>query len=271
MCFYNSMSKRALDAAKRYGRQVDLVEAARQIIEEQKRNGTSSSGIMEGCYVINAFPQKVSDKKYEYKKCIIVTNDEQLHVMEWGMIPDWIEIKSSSAEDIRTAFTLAHEWRQKTINARSETLFDKKTFSNPILSRRCIIPSTGYFEFHHNPDKSKTPFYIYLKNEEIFSIAGLWNKWIHPVTNKEIDTFSLITTEANPLSASIHNGGNNAGRMPLILSKEDEEKWLDPSLDRQEIKSLIKPPSDNNMDAYKVTPNFRFIDPHNPDIIEKVA
>ena len=265
------MSKRALDAAKRYGRQVDLIEAARQIIEEQKRNGDASSGIMEGCYVINAFPQKISDKKYEYKKCLIVTENEQLQVMEWGLIPDWIQIKSKSAEDIRAALTLAHDWRQKTINARSETLFDKKTFSNPIISRRCIIPSTGYFEFHHNPDKSKTPFFIYVKSQEIFSIAGLWNKWLHPVTNKEIDTFSLITTDANPFTARIHNGGNNAGRMPLILSPEDEEKWLYPSLSKQEIKSLIKTPSDNNMEAYKVNPKFRFIDPHNSDIIVKVA
>ena len=271
MCFYNSMSKRALDAAKRYGRQVDLVEAARQIIEEQRRNGEASAGLMEECYVINAFPQKISDKKYAYKKCLIVTENEQLQVMEWGLIPDWIQVKSNIAEDIRAAFTLAHDWRQKTINARSETLFDKKTFSNPILSRRCIIPSTGYFEFHHNPDKSKTPFYIYVKNEEIFSIAGLWNRWFHPVTNKEIDTFSLITTEANPLAASIHNGGNNAGRMPLILSAKDEAKWLNPTLNEQEIKTLLKTPADDDMDAYNVTPNFRYLDPHNPEIIEKVA
>ena len=271
MCFYNSMSKRALDASRRYGRQVDLIEAARQIIEEQKRNGEELSGIMEGCYVINAFPQKISDKKYEYKKCLIVTEDEQLQVMEWGLIPDWIRIKSNRAEDIRAAFSLAHDWRQKTLNARSETLFDKKTFSNPILCRRCIIPSTGYFEFHHNPDKSKTPFYLYVKNEDIFSIAGLWNRFLHPVTNKVIDTFSLITTEANLLAASIHNGGNNAGRMPLILSANDEEKWLNPSLSEQEIISLLKAPPDNNMNAYKVTPNFRFIDPHNPDIITRVA
>ena len=271
MCFYNSMSKRALDASKRYGRQVDLVEAARQIIEEQRRNGEALSGIMDGCYVINAFPQKISDKKYEYKKCIIVTENEQLQVMEWGLIPDWIRVKSNCAEDIRAAFAIAHDWRQKSLNARSETLFDKKTFSNPILNRRCIIPSTGYFEYHHNLDKSKTPFYIYIKNEEIFSIAGLWNRWLHPVTNRVIDTFSLITTEANPLAASIHNGGNNAGRMPLILSARDEEKWLDPSLSEQEIKCLLKTPPDNEMDAYKVTPNFRFIDPANPEIIEKVA
>jgi len=99
----------------------------------------------------------------------------------------------------------------------------------------------------------------------------MWNKRIHPKTNREIDTFSLITTEANPLSASIHNGGNNAGRMPLILSVEDEEKWLDPYLDKQVIKSLFKTPADNNMEAYKVTPDFRFIDPHNSDIIKKVA
>lgn len=265
------MSKRALDAANRYGRQVDLVEAARQIIEEQKHNGEAVSGIMDECYVIPAFPQKVSGNLLEYKKCLIVTDDDQLQVMEWGLIPDWVHVRSSNVEDIKAAMTLASDWRQKTMNARAETLFEKKSFSEPALRRRCIIPSTGYFEFHHHTDKSTTPYYIYLKNEEIFSIAGVWNSWVHPVTLNKILTFSLITTTANPLAAEIHNGGSNPHRMPLILSPEDEEKWLKPTLAESEIKTLLKTPSDDNMEAYAVSPKFRFLEPHNPMIIERVA
>ena len=265
------MSKRALDAAKRYGRQVDLVEAARQIIEEQKRNGEAVSDIMDECYVIPAFPKKVSENRYEYKKCLIITGDEQIQVMEWGLTPDWIRVKSESHEDIKVAYMQTIDWRQKTMNARSETLFDKKTFAVPVSKRRCIIPSTGYFEYHHNTDKRKTPYFLYMKNEEIFSIAGIWNKWLNPISKKEVQTFSLITTSANSLASEIHNGGNNAGRMPLILSSEDEEKWLNHSLNENEIKALLKTPSDENMNAYKVSPNFRLLDPHNPLIIEKVA
>ena len=265
------MSKRALDASKRYGRQVDLVEAARQIIEEQKQNGKAVSDIMDECYVIPAFPQKVSENLFEYKKCLIVTNNEQMQVMEWGLVPGWISNRSESNEDVKAAHIQAIEWRQKTINARSETLFEKRTFAEPASKRRCIIPSTGYFEFHHNTDKTKTPYFLYVKSEEIFSIAGIWNKWINPISKEEVQTFSLLTTTANPLAAEIHNGGSNPERMPLILLPEDEERWLNPSLSENEIKALLKTPSDANMVAYKVSPKFRFMNPNNPLIIEKVA
>ena len=271
MCFYNSMSKRALDTAKRYGRQVDLVEAARQIIEEQKRSGKVVSDIMEECYLIPAFPKKVSENLFDFKKCLIVTDDQQIQVMEWGLIPEWISVRSDSREDIKEAYIKAIDWRQKTMNARCETLFEKKTFSEPVLKRRCLIPSTGYFEYHHNADNSKTPYFLHIKNEEIFSMAGIWNKWINPITKREIQTFSLITTVANPLVSEIHNGGNFAGRMPLILSHEDEEKWLNPLLREEEIKTLFKTPPDEKMSAYRVSPKFRLMDPHDQLIIEKVA
>ena len=65
----------------------------------------------------------------------------------------------------KAAYMQATEWRQKTINARCESLFEKKTFTEPVLRRRCIIPSTGYFEYSYNADKSKTPNYIYMKNK----------------------------------------------------------------------------------------------------------
>ena len=265
------MSKRALDAAKRYGRQVDLVEAARQIIEEQKRNGETVSDVMDECYVIPAFPQKISENLFDYKKCLIITDSKQIQVMEWGLTPDWVRVKSENPEDIKAAYLQAVDWRQKTMNARSETLFEKKTFSGPVSNRRCIIPSTGYFEYHHNANKTKTPYFLFLKNEEIFSIAGIWNKWINPITKRETLTFSLITIAANPLAAKIHNGGSNSKRMPLILLPEDEEVWLNNSLDKKEVKRLFTTPSDENMDAYTVSPKFRIMDPHNPLIIEKVA
>jgi Uncharacterized conserved protein len=265
------MSKRALDASKRYGRQVDLVEAARQIIEEQKQNGKDVSDIMEGRYLIPAFPQKISENFFEFKKCLIVTDDQQIQIMEWGLIPGWIRVRSDSREDITEAYIKAIDWRQKTMNARCETLFEKKTFSEPVAKRRCIIPSTGYFEYHHNTYCGTTPYFLHMRNEEIFSMAGIWNKWINPITKREIQTFSLITTAANSLAAKIHNGGNNAGRMPLILSPEDEETWLNPSLTEDEVKALLKTPSDANMEAYQVSPKFRLMDPHDPLIIEKVA
>ena len=114
-----------------------------------------------------------------------------------------------------------------TLNARADTIFEKPSFREPIIKKRCLIPSTGYFEWRHEGVK-KIPYYIYLKDEKIFSI---------------------ITTDTNPLTDYINNAKH---RMPAILSKEDEEKWLDPTLPKKEISSLLKPFEAERMDAFTI-------------------
>lgn len=60
-------------------------------------------------------------------------------------------------------------------------------------------------------------------------MAGIYDRWLDKETGEEYDTFSIITTDANPLTDYIHNSKH---RMPAILSKEDEEMWLNPSLSK---------------------------------------
>lgn len=218
MCFHNSMSKKAQQLASRYGRKSDVIEIAQDIINEQ--------------FHVNAF---------NFPKYPIITTSDEVQVFNWGLIPFW----TKSEED-------ASEIRKMTLNARSDTIFEKPSFREPIMKKRCIVPSTGYFEWRHEGTK-KIPYFIFLKDEEVFSMAGVYDQWIDKETGEELDTFSIITTDTNPLTDYIHNSKH---RMPVILPKSDEEKWLNPSLSKTEIECFLKPFDAKKMEAYQINNDF---------------
>ena len=221
MCFYNSQSKRALALAKRYGRKTDLFEILEEILEEQ--------------YKISAFT---------HPDCAIITPDSNVQIAKWGLIPSWIRTEEE-----------AFKIRKMTLNAKSETVFNLPSFRVPIMNKRCLVPSTGYFEFHHK-GKEAIPYYIFVKSEEIFSFGGIYELWQNPGTKEMIRTFTILTVPANELCAEIHNGGKTPFRMPLIISKEKEDFWLDGSLKTNDIKRLFLPFKSERMDAYPVARDF---------------
>lgn len=231
MCFYNSMSKKAKQLAARYGRKSDVVEIYKDILEEK--------------YRVSAFT---------YPEYPIITKDEKVQVYQWGLIPFWTKDEQD-----------AEQVRKMTFNARAESLFEKPSFREPIKRKRCIVPSTGFFDWRHE-GKKKIPFFIYVKNEDIFSMAGVYDIWNDKKTGKLVHTFSIITTQANPLMNYIHNTNL---RMPAILSMENEEKWLDPNLNETEIKSLLKPFDENNMFAYQIENDFLKKDPEDETILQR--
>lgn len=231
MCFYNSMSKKAKQLAARYGRKSDIVEIYKDILEEK--------------YRVSAFT---------YPEYPIITKDEEIQVFKWGLIPFWTKDEQD-----------AEKVRKMTFNARSESLFDKPSFREPIKRRRCIVPSTGFFDWRHE-DKKKIPFFISVKNEDIFSMAGIYDVWNDKVTGEILHTFSIITTQANPLMSYIHNTNM---RMPAILSKANEEKWLNPNLDETEIKSLLMPFDESKMFAYEINNDFLKKDPEDATMLQR--
>ena len=155
-------------------------------------------------------------------------NPHKLSYQRWGLIPPW-------AKDISIG--------NKMINARAETITEKPSFRTPLFSKRCLVPADGFYEWQQ--DDGKQPFRIFVKDNPIFSMAGLWERWKSPEGNV-IESFNIITTEANSFMKSIHN------RMPVILRREDEKTWL-ASKDSAEILSLLKPYAPEEMDAYPVS------------------
>jgi putative SOS response-associated peptidase YedK len=110
-----------------------------------------------------------------------------------------------------------------TLNARIETLTEKKSFKD-IIQNRCLILADGFYEWQwRNKNGSKKEKYlITLPNQELFAFAGIYTEWTD-FNNTRINSYSMITTQANELMSKIHN---TKQRMPVILKKQDEQHWL---------------------------------------------
>lgn len=149
------------------------------------------------------------------------------------------------------------------INARAETLTQKPSFKHLLKSKRCLVPSSGFYEWKRI-DKRKIPYYIGIKNSKIFSFAGLYDNWKDSVGN-ELKTFTIITTNSNNTLKPIHN------RMPVILEREFEEDWLDVKThDFDSLKQMLKPYPDDKMIAYAVSTEVNNPSNDNPELIRKV-
>src|SRR5450631_2457457 len=134
----------------------------------------------------------------------VVRNDgdhNRFDHMKWGLIPFW-------AKDQKIGSSL--------INARSETVHEKPAFRHCIKSRRCIIPASGFYEWLRVGDQ-KQPNYILMADGGIMAFAGIWDQWHLPGEDLLLESFSILTTEANELLAPIHD------RMPVILQPASYE------------------------------------------------
>ena len=169
-----------------------------------------------------------------------VVTESGMELKKWGLILFW-----SKEEKIR----------EYTLNARNDTVFEKPSFKNRIMTHRCIIPATGFIEWQHN-GKLTQPHFIHLKNQEAFSFAGLWDVWKNPETGQTLSTYSIITTDANPLMAEIHN---TKKRQPVILTEDIEFSWLEKGLTKSDIESFFVPLEEKHFDAYPIKP-FKMTD-----------
>jgi len=168
-----------------------------------------------------------------FSKWPVVVNDDGLKIklFEWGMIADYM----NTPEKIK-------EYRTSMANARSEKIIDdKRSVWHRIRKNRCLVFTTGFFEHRDIGEKKKLPYFIKVKDENVFCFGGLYN--YSPIPDEEtgeaIGTFTVITRPGNPLMNKIHNGGPNSHRMPLILTKELALKWLDEKLTDKEIEDII--------------------------------
>jgi len=178
-------------------------------------------------------------------------------LFQWGLIPHWAP-DSDAAEKLRnTAF-----------NARAETVWEKPVFRKAVQSGRCLVSAHGFFEYHTESNK-KTPYYIKLKNGDIFAFAGIYDQWVNPATAEIITSFSIITTIANPLMEEVHNVKK---RMPVILSVENERNWINPDLSVDSLNAILTPFPHELMEAYPVSSKISGKNPDisDPSLIEKV-
>jgi putative SOS response-associated peptidase YedK len=165
-----------------------------------------------------------------FRKYPVVVSEDgvpHLRLFEWGVIADYM----NTPEKIR-------ESRTSMCNARSEKLQDKRSVWYRLRNKRCLVPVSGFFEHREISGwKNKVPYFIRVQDKPLFFLGGLYNYSPLPdiETGEVKGTFTVITRPANDLMKLIHNGGPNKYRMPMVLSHEDQQKWLDPSMKDEEL------------------------------------
>jgi putative SOS response-associated peptidase YedK len=182
----------------------------------------------------------------------VVENERKFDSMRFGLIPFWAkDIKSTS--------------RYSLINAKSEEITEKRSYKGAFEKRRCIVPLSSFFEWKKTEKGPKKPFCIRLKNEPIMSIAGVWEHWKSKDETQEVFSFAMITTEANEFMQNIHT------RMPVILDRSDEERWLDPeNANVTELQKILKPCPSEWLDAYEVSTMVNSPKNNKPEVLQPV-
>lgn len=186
-----------------------------------------------------------------------VIKEQSVDLCQWGLVPSWCT-NDYAANDMRT----------KTLNAAGETIFEKPVYKEYIATQRCLLPVSGFFEWR-NFRGVKYPYYIYPKDGTGFLLGAVFNKWVNPQTEQTRNTFSIITTPANELMTRINNIKK---RMPLIISTNRANEWLDSDVKPDTIAALIQPAANDIMTSHTISKtanspmNFR----NTPEITEPV-
>lgn len=148
---------------------------------------------------------------FEFPKTPVIANNHPgiIQMFSWGLIPFW-------AKD--------NTIRKNTLNARIETIQEKPSFRN-VVKNRCLILADGFFEWQwlDNKGKAKQKYEISLPDHEPFAFGGLWSEWVDQSTGEVVNSYTILTSEANELMSQIHN---TKKRMPVIVSLVKEEAWL---------------------------------------------
>ena len=189
----------------------------------------------------------------------VITNDapDSIDTLEWGLIPHWVDSTGGN----------------RPINARAETVAEKRSFRDAYENRRCLVLADGFYEWQRTND-GKQPYRVTLESEEPFALAGLWERWQPPEKQtgltefgdgepdreaEVIETFAIITTEPNGVVEKLHD------RMAVVLERDAERRWL-----AEGGADLLRPYPDDEMTAYPVSTAVN--DPSNdsPELVEAV-
>jgi len=172
--------------------------------------------------------------------------ERKLDRYRWGLVPFW-------ADDVNTGYSM--------INARAESLAQKRSFSKPFKSQRCIVPVNGFYEWKR-AGSSKIPHYITSKSSPLMHFAGLYEQWESP-EGETVNSYTIITTEANKPVSELHD------RMPAMLLPEEFTDWLDPeNRDTGALQDLLRPWPDDDIEYYRVSTDVNNVRNNGEQLLE---
>jgi Uncharacterized conserved protein len=171
--------------------------------------------------------------------------------LRWGLVPSWAKDASGAA---------------RLINARVETVADKPSFRTAYAKRRCLLPATGYYEWQPATGPTgkpvKQPYFIRPADGEPLVMAGLYEYWKAPDASWLV-TATVLTTSATDELGRLHD------RMPMAVSREHWEAWLDPEFGG-EPRALLDVPA-AAMTYHRVPSLVNHVANNGPELIEPLA
>ncbi|MDO8541688.1 MAG: SOS response-associated peptidase [Opitutaceae bacterium] len=166
--------------------------------------------------------------------------------LRWGLVPSWAKDPAGGA---------------RLCNARAEGIAAKPAFRHAFRKKRCLVPASGFYEWQ-TLGRTKLPWYFSRRDEQPFVFAGLWESWRSPA-GTELETCSLITTDANPVVGQIHD------RMPVILAGSGVEEWINPEHEEPEkLLPLLRPFPAEEMSGRPVNPQVNSVATEGPECLE---
>jgi putative SOS response-associated peptidase YedK len=153
---------------------------------------------------------------------VVVARDDRRAVKSyvWGLIPHWAD---------------AARIGSRMFNARAETLSASPAFRDSLRRKRCLVPVDAFYEWRRE-GTTRQPYSIARADGRPLVLAGLWDGWRDPATERVRRTFTIVTTTPTEQMAELHD------RMPVIVGEPDWATWLDPSgRDPGELQGLLVP------------------------------
>jgi putative SOS response-associated peptidase YedK len=182
----------------------------------------------------------------------------QLRALTWGLVPFWAKDPS-----------VGH----RMINARMESVAEKPAYRRAFERRRAILPADGYFEWYPTEEKTKAgkpkkqPYFIRPSDGGVLAMAGLYEIWRDP-TKAEDDptrflwTCTVLTTSAEDSLGHIHD------RMPLMLTPDRYDEWLDPRQNgKDDLLALLEPAAPGRLEAFPVSTLVSNVKNNGPELV----
>lgn len=173
--------------------------------------------------------------------------DREAAFLRWGLVPSWAREPDSG---------------YRMINARADTVFQKPAYRAAIRRRRCLIPANAFFEWKRT-EKGKQPYLIRLREEEVFGLAGLWERWHNRQTGEVIESCAILTTRPNRAMQELHD------RMPVILPPRSYSLWLDPLVGEPDrIAPLLEPYPEEAIQMHAISREVNNPANDNPSVVK---
>ncbi len=171
----------------------------------------------------------------------------EMVLMRWGLVPFFTK-------------ELADVKGMSTINAKAENVVKSPTWREPMKKRRCLVPVSAFYEWKKLDAKTKQPYAFTVSDASLFALAGLWDAW-KDGQGHWLQSFSIVTTEANELMSSVHT------RMPVILRPRDYDRWLSRDVTDQPPVDLLRPFESDDMEMRPANPLVGNVRNNGPEML----